>query len=323
MSARTSKPARRKLPLDPIDLASAPMFIATMLAEAAVLRHRPAKRTLGDLRNADLVTLSGWQLPADPLVPLGYERKDTAASLAMLAGNVAFSLATMGLLQQLDKLIFGKRIANLGSRRGAFAMAMVTWDLLYYWDHRIQHEARIFWANHVSHHSSERYNLSTALRQPWSGLTLAWVFLPMPLLGFKAKTTFRAGQLNLLYQYWIHTEAIGRLPKAVEAVLNTPSHHRVHHGANQQYLDKNYGGILILWDKLFGTFEPELRRVKYGLTKNIATYNPLRIAYHEYAAMARDVARAKGWRHKLRHVLGPPGWTPPGAHPVGGLLAPS
>jgi sterol desaturase/sphingolipid hydroxylase (fatty acid hydroxylase superfamily) len=189
---------------------------------------------------------------------------------------------------------------------------MVAWDFLYYWDHRWMHEVRLLWANHVTHHSSQRYNLSTALRQPWSPFLTAWVFAPMPLLGFPTRTTTRAGQLNLLYQYWIHTEAIDRLPAAAERVLNTPSHHRVHHGANRQYLDRNYGGILIIWDKLFGTFEPELRRVKYGLTKNIHTFNPLRIGYHEFVDIARDVRRASGWRAKLGHVVGRPGWSPGG-----------
>ena len=296
--------------LDLIDQASVPLFIVTMLAEAAVLKRRPHKRALGDLQNADATTLSGAQLPADELVPLGFERKDTVASLSMLVGSVAIGFATASVLEKLDAALFKRRLSNFGSRRGSLIPAIVAWDLLYYWNHRFMHEVRVLWANHVSHHSSERYNLSTALRQPWSGLTMAWVYAPMPLLGFPAKVTFRAGQLNLLYQYWIHTEAIDRLPKPIEAVFNTPSHHRAHHGANQQYLDKNYGGILIVWDKLFGTFEPEVRRIKYGLTKNISTYNPLRIAYHEYAAIARDVKNAPGLRHKLGHVFGRPGWAP-------------
>jgi sterol desaturase/sphingolipid hydroxylase (fatty acid hydroxylase superfamily) len=300
---------KKPLQLDVIDQASVPLFLVTMVVEAAVLSRR-TKRTLGDLHGADEQTLSGAHLPGDPLVLLGYERRDTTASLAMLAGNVAITLATASVLERLDRALFARRLSNFGSRRGALVSAMVLWDLLYYWDHRIMHEVRVFWANHVSHHSSERYNLSTALRQPWSGLSMAWVFAPMPLLGFPAHVTRRAGQLNLLYQYWIHTEAVDRLPKPLEAVLNTPSHHRVHHGANHQYLDKNYGGILIIWDRLFGTFEPEVRRVKYGLTKNISTYNPVRIAYHEYAQIARDVRAASGLRSKLRHVFGRPGWAP-------------
>ena len=222
--------------LDAVDLASAPLFVVTMLAEHAALRRATQQRFVGDLAEADDATLSGTQQPADRLVPFGYERNDTAASLAMLAGNVAFALATAGVLQRLDRAVFRRRIANIGSRRGAFVAAMLLWDFLYYWDHRAMHEVRLLWANHVSHHSSQRYNLSTALRQPWSGLLTSWVFLPMPLLGFPGKTTMRAGQLNLLYQYWIHTEVIDRLPPGAEAVLNTPSHHRVHHGANRQYL---------------------------------------------------------------------------------------
>ena len=172
------------------------------------------------------------------------------------------------------------------------------------------HEVRLLWAHHVSHHSSERYNLSTALRQPWSPFLTAWIFAPMPLLGYSTATTRRAGQLNLLYQYWIHTEAIDRLPALAERVLNTPSHHRVHHGANRQYLDKNYGGILIVWDKLFGTFEPEVRRIRYGLTKNNNTFNPIKVGYHEFVDIARDVRRSGSVRQGLRAVFGPPGWTP-------------
>ena len=132
----------------------------------------------------------------------------------------------------------------------------------------------------------------------------------MPLLGIPAHHVAKAAQINLLYQYWIHTEAIDRLPQPIEAVFNTPSHHRVHHGANPQYLDKNYGGILIIWDRLFGTFEPELRRVKYGLTKNIKTFDPVRIGYHEFVDIAHDVRTTPGWKNKFRQVFGRPGWQP-------------
>jgi sterol desaturase/sphingolipid hydroxylase (fatty acid hydroxylase superfamily) len=243
-------------------------------------------------------------------VPVGYERRDTTASLAMLAGNVAVNLAVAGAVGALGRAVHQRRIVDLGVTKWSLPVAMVAWDFLYYWDHRWMHEVRLFWANHVSHHSSERYNLSTALRQPWSGFLTSWVFLPMPLLGIPAHHVAKAAQLNLLYQYWIHTEAIDRLPKPIEAVFNTPSHHRVHHGANPQYLDKNYGGILIVWDRLFGTFEPEVRRIKYGLTKNIHTYNPIRIAYHEFVDIARDVRRAHGWRNTLGSVFGRPGRQP-------------
>ena len=295
--------------LDLVDKLTLPAFAATMLWEHRTLRRRRT-RILGDLERATPEELSDPRLPPDPLVPLGYERNDTVASLSMLAGSLAASFACAGLFERYDRLVSRHRVADLGKRRSAFLSTMVLWDFLYYWDHRWMHEVRLLWAHHVTHHSSERYNLSTALRQPWSPFLTFWVFTPMPLLGIPTATALKAGQVNLLYQYWIHTEAVERLPAPLEQVLNTPSHHRVHHGANPQYLDKNYGGILILWDRLFGTFEPEVRTVKYGLTKNIHTYNPLRIGYHEMAAIAGDVRRARTWKDRIHHVFGRPGWTP-------------
>ncbi len=296
--------------LDPIDRLSAGMFVVTMLAERRALRRRGATVPDDQLAAHAPLTGSADRLPADPLGPVGYEARDTATSLAMLLGNVAVTQAMAAPIGALNRRANRRAIARLGTGPAAFPAAMVLWDFLYYWEHRWMHEVRVFWANHVTHHSSERYNLSTALRQPWSPFLLAWVFLPMPVLGFRNSTILRAGQLNLLYQYWIHTEAIDRLPARAEAILNTPSHHRVHHGANRQYLDKNYGGILILWDKLFGTFEPEVRRVRYGLTKNIGTFNPLRVGYHEFADIVADVRRAPTRRQRLHHIFGRPGWTP-------------
>ena len=296
-------------PIDLVDLLSLPVFIVTMIWESRVLARRE-RREDGDLDDATREELADLALPADPLVPVGYEARDTKASLTMLAGNITVNLALAGAVGALGKLVFKRRIVNLQASRWSLPVAMVAWDFLYYWDHRWMHEIRLFWANHVTHHSSERYNLSTALRQPWSGFLMSWVFLPMPLFGIPAHHVAKAGQLNLLYQYWIHTETIDKLPAPVEAVFNTASHHRVHHGANPQYLDKNYGGILIIWDRMFGTFEPEFRRIKYGLTKNIETFNPVRIGYHEFVDIARDVRAATGWRNKLRHVFGRPGWRP-------------
>jgi len=300
-------PNRTGRPIDAVDLASIPMFVGSMIAEAFVLRRRPPIEEI-DVEPA--IRLAPHDLPPDPLVPVGYERRDTVTSLTMLLGNVAVNLAMARAVGSLGRLVFKHRIADIGKRRGSLAVAIVAWDFLYYWDHRWMHEVRLFWANHVTHHSSQRYNLSTALRQPWSGFLLSWVYLPMPLFGIPANQVAKAAQLNLLYQYWIHTEAIDRLPQPIEAVFNTPSHHRVHHGADRQYLDRNYGGVLIVWDKLFGTFEPEIRRVTYGLTKNIETHNPLRVGYHEFIDIARDVARARGLRSKFHHVFGRPGWTP-------------
>jgi sterol desaturase/sphingolipid hydroxylase (fatty acid hydroxylase superfamily) len=136
------------------------------------------------------------------------------------------------------------------------------------------------------------------------------MYWPMPLLGFRYSTFAKARQLNLLYQFWIHTEAIDRLPDWVEKIFNTPSHHRVHHGANKQYIDKNYAGILIIWDRMFKTFEPEIRQLQYGLTKNIRTNNPVKMAYDELAQIAKDVAQADNFNERLRYVFAAPGWTP-------------
>jgi sterol desaturase/sphingolipid hydroxylase (fatty acid hydroxylase superfamily) len=297
-------------PVDTIDLLSAPLFAGTMLWEWRVLQRR-RDESLGGAPAVSGATDD--PRPSAAPVPLGYERRDTTASLSMLVGNVAVNLAVAGAIAAVNRVVFRRRIADIGATRWSLPVAMVAWDFLYYWDHRWMHEVRLLWANHVSHHSSERYNLSTALRQPWSGFLTAWVFLPLPLLGIPARHVLKAGQLNLLYQYWIHTEAIDRLPRAIEAVFNTPSHHRVHHGADPEYLDRNYGGILIVWDRLFGTFQREVRRPTYGLTTNIDTYNPLRIAYHEFAAIARDVRRAATWRDRLGHVVRSPGWQPAAA----------
>jgi sterol desaturase/sphingolipid hydroxylase (fatty acid hydroxylase superfamily) len=170
------------------------------------------------------------------------------------------------------------------------------------------HESRYMWAIHVVHHSSEHYNLSTALRQPVADAV--GTFLPygaLCLVGIRPELVASARGINLLYQYWIHTDTIRRLGP-FERVLNTPSHHRVHHGSNPQYLDRNHGSILIVWDKLFGTFEPEGDTVVYGLTKNINTFAPARIATHEHRDMLHDVATSTTWRDRLSFVLRGPGW---------------
>jgi sterol desaturase/sphingolipid hydroxylase (fatty acid hydroxylase superfamily) len=167
----------------------------------------------------------------------------------------------------------------------------------------------LLWAAHVSHHSSRYFNLSTALRQPWFTPVTGPVFwLPLAVLGYPAPMILTAEALSLIYQFWIHTELVGELFRPLELVFNTPAHHRVHHAKNARYLDRNHGGVLIVWDRLFGTFAPEERGepVRYGLTHDIETFNPLRIAVHEFAAIARDARRAPSLRARLACVFGPP-----------------
>ncbi len=190
-------------------------------------------------------------------------------------------------------------------------------DFSYYWFHRISHESRFFWASHVVHHSSTHYNLSTALRQTWVPMTYFPFWLWMPAVGFEPWMVLLAQSWSLIYQFWIHTERVRKLPRFLEGFLNTPSHHRVHHGSNQVYLDRNYGGILIIWDRLFGTWEPEGERVRYGLTKNINTFNPVRAAFHEYIAMWHDIRRARRLRDRLGVLYHGPGWAPPGIESEG------
>jgi sterol desaturase/sphingolipid hydroxylase (fatty acid hydroxylase superfamily) len=226
---------------------------------------------------------------------------------AIAAGGAA--LTTTWTTQMVAKKLFPHRVVpDLGSGIWAQLAAILGWDFIYYWNHRFMHESRYMWAIHVVHHSSERYNLSTALRQPVADIL--GTFVPyglLSLVGVQPDLILQARELNLLYQYWIHTETIDRLGP-FEKVLNTPSHHRVHHGSNQRYIDRNHGSILIVWDRLFGTFQREDEPVVYGLTKNIDTFNPLRIATHEYVDILRDVARSRNWSDRLSFVFRGPGW---------------
>jgi len=240
-----------------------------------------------------------------------YERRDTWANLAMGAGNrvleagwVFVEVAALGWLH--DHALF-----DLGTGWTTWVFAMVGVDVLYYWYHRSHHEVRVLWAVHVVHHSSRRYNLAVALRQPWLVATFTPFLAPLALLGVPVEVIGICFAVNLLYQFWIHTELVDRLPRWFEATFNTPSHHRVHHGNNPQYLDRNYAGILIVWDRIFGTFEPEREPVVFGLTKDITTYNPLRIATHELAAIGRAVMAAPDTATRVGHVLRGPGWQPP------------
>jgi alkylglycerol monooxygenase len=233
-----------------------------------------------------------------------YERRDSVASLAMGLGNLAVAAGLKTLVLGLFWWLWQFRIFDIPANAWwAWALLIVADDVCYYWYHRAHHEVRCLWAAHVNHHSSQQYNLTVALRQSWtSPVTSFWFWLPLPLLGFPPLMILTAHAISLLYQFWLHTEAVGRLGP-LEWVLNTPSHHRVHHGSNPQYLDRNYAGILIVWDRLFGTFEPEGERVRYGLVTNIETFNPVTIAFHEWHAMLCDVRAARGWRARVRALL--------------------
>ncbi|MGE5185476.1 MAG: sterol desaturase family protein [Acidobacteriota bacterium] len=245
----------------------------------------------------------------------GYEARDTAASLSMGILNVGISAGAKLASIPYFAWLYEHRVSDLGRPDAWWSWIVLLFaeDCCYYWFHRTHHEVRLLWAVHVNHHSSQRFNLSTALRQALLTPVTGPVFwTPLPLLGFPPWMVLTAQAWSLLYQFWLHTEAIDRLGP-LEHVLNTPSHHRVHHGKNVEYLDRNHAGIFIFWDKLFGTFEPERDKVVYGLTKDIATYNPLRIGFHELAAIGRDLGRAPTTRARLGYVLAPPGWSHDGS----------
>jgi len=237
----------------------------------------------------------------------GYTVRDTAASLSMGLGyvalNIGWSLLYLGAYEGVARLT----PLHIGTSWPAAIGVFVGWDFLYYWEHRADHRVRILWASHINHHSSQKFNLSTALRQPWTGIGNLPFGLPLVLLGFSPAAIFTAQSANLLYQFWIHTERIDKMWKPIELVMNTPSHHRVHHGSNRRYLDRNYAGVFIVWDRLFGTFEPETERVVFGLTTNIDTYNPLRVAFHEYAAIGRDLRTVSTLRDRYTVLFGTPG----------------
>jgi sterol desaturase/sphingolipid hydroxylase (fatty acid hydroxylase superfamily) len=241
----------------------------------------------------------------------GYEPRDTATSLAMGIGNVVINLfwkaVVLGTYVAVHELTPLRIPADAW---WAWVLLFFADDLAYYWFHRAHHEVRLFWASHVVHHSSQHYNLSTALRQTWTPMTGLPFWLPLAAAGFEPWMILLAQSWSLLYQFWIHTEKVRRLPRWFEWAFNTPSHHRVHHGSNARYLDRNHAGILIVWDRLFGTFEPEGERVRYGLTKNISSHHPVHVAFHEFGALWADVRRARTWRARLGHLLRGPGWAP-------------
>jgi sterol desaturase/sphingolipid hydroxylase (fatty acid hydroxylase superfamily) len=241
---------------------------------------------------------------------VGHTRRDTAASLSMGLGYAAINLGWKGVAFAFYLALYNLTPLRMGSGPWAWVLLFFAEDLCYYWFHRVHHESRLFWASHVVHHSSQHYNLSTALRQTWTPMSGLLFWAPLALLGFHPVMIVLQQGVSLLYQYWIHTEAIGRMGP-LEWVLNTPSHHRVHHASDAKYLDTNYAGILIIWDRLFGTFQAEEERPTYGLTRNLTTYNPLRIAFHEYAAILRDVRKPNPWRVRLGYVFRGPAWKPP------------
>ncbi|HVU04357.1 MAG TPA: sterol desaturase family protein [Polyangiaceae bacterium] len=256
-------------------LLAIPVFIGTFLGEAWIRRKKG----------------------------LPFDSKDGASSVAMGAGFLLVNLALQGATLALFQFLYDHRLVSLGDGPWVWGLALVADDFVFYWAHRSSHEIRFLWATHEAHHSSTQYTLTTALRQPWTEPLGTFFWMPLPLLGFRPEMIIAAHTVSLIYQYWIHTELVGRVG-VLEWVLNTPSHHRVHHGSNPRYIDKNHGGILIVWDRLFGTFELETEKPVYGLTKPLVKKDPLRASFNEWILLGKDLFRARTWRGRRNAVFG-------------------
>lgn len=256
-----------------------------------------------------------------------YEARDTLTSLMLGTGSQVAGALVGAAVVGMAVWVYQFHLFEIGL---AFRQWWWAWilcflldDLAYYVFHRSAHRVRWFWASHVIHHSSQHYNLSTALRQTWTGFfSLGFLFrLPLFLIGFPPAMVFFCAGINLIYQFWIHTEAIRRMPKWFEAVMNTPSHHRVHHGVNPRYLDANYAGVFIIWDRMFGSFVPERDDdpVRYGIVKQLGSFNILWAAVHEWVGIAKDVWNAP-WRHKLDYLWREPGWSHDGSRLTSAMI---
>lgn len=215
--------------------------------------------------------------------------RDTLSNLYIGAGEVILSLVLKGSMIVLYDLVL-KHFAlfKIPDSWWSGIVFFLLFDFIYYWAHRLGHEINLMWAGHVPHHSSEAFNLTVALRQPWFQVLTTWfLFVPLAVLGFSTRMLIVVSALDILYQFWIHTPYIRKLPAWFEFVFNTPSHHRVHHGRQEKYLDKNHGGVLIIWDRLFGTFQEEEETPDYGITQPLHSFNPLWANVHHFAAITR------------------------------------
>lgn len=250
-----------------------------------------------------------------------YDRKDSLANYALVAMQFAIGVA--------GKSLFILTVLDAVRARGPHWMPDAWWagvilflgvDFGYYCFHRASHRVRFLWAIHESHHSSERMNLSVSLRQPPLEPLVDWpFFLGLAWIGFSAHAILTMYAFNLFYQFFIHTEAIGQLPRWIEWWLNTPSHHRVHHGTNPEYIDRNYAGVLIVWDRLFGSFEPERAPVRYGVLHPVRSTNPFVIGFHLWRRIARDLRRPASLAVKFKLVFAPPDWPDRAGHALPGV----
>ena len=238
-----------------------------------------------------------------------YKNKDTLCTSGLLLGNILMGFAIKGATLGLHIFLYQFRIFDLVNLIPLWAMWLMTFiliDLVFYIYHRFSHRVRFLWAIHMSHHSSEEMNFAVSMRQAWLGpISKIPFFIVLPLLGLDPTIIAVAGVISTLWGVVGHTQIVGKLGP-LEWILNTPSHHRVHHGANAEYIDKNYGNLLIIWDRIFGTFEPEKAKVKYGLVNNVNTFNPIKITFMGWQSMMLDIKKAKNYKEIFSIIFGPP-----------------
>ena len=242
-----------------------------------------------------------------------YDWKEASASFGVAIGKRLIDAGQAGIAATILFALYEYRLFTIELSGIVPIVALfLTFEFFYYWHHRFSHEVRWLWATHSVHHSPNELNLSVAARLGWTGLLSGSIFFfaPLVLIGFHPIAVFVALASSLFYQIWTHTEIIGKLPRPIEWLFNTPSHHRVHHASNANYLDRNYGGVLIVWDRLFGTFAGEDEKPVYGLTTPLRSYNPIKIALWEWYCMARDALKARNGRELAGYFFGPPGWSP-------------
>ena len=238
-----------------------------------------------------------------------YKTQDTLCTIGLLAGNIIVAFSIKGLILALHFYLYQYKIFELSGMLPLWLFWILTFvviDLVFYIYHRMSHRIRFLWAIHLSHHSSEEMNFAVSFRQAWFGpISKIPFFMVLPLLGFDPTIIAAAGVMSTLWGIVGHTQIVGRLG-FVEWIFNTPSHHRVHHGSNKQYIDKNYGNLLIIWDRMFGTFEPEKEKVKFGLVNNVNTFNPTKITFMAWSSMIEDISNKRSLSEALRIIFGPP-----------------
>ncbi len=235
--------------------------------------------------------------------------KEVRANILIGIGNIVLNATIFTFIFVLT-LYFAENFAfwNIPMNAYSWVVALLVADFSYYWMHRIEHKVRFLWALHSVHHSSQEFDLTTSLRLAWFEGFIEWIFfVPMILIGFDLVQVIVAISVVIAYQTWIHTEHIGKLG-LFDQLFNTPSVHRVHHGSNPKYIDKNFGGILMIWDKLFKTYQAEEEKVIYGLMQNIKTSNPISINFYEWKEMFRDMSKSKSISKKIQWMINPPGW---------------